>query len=203
VIPDCVVLATANPGKVSELRGLVGEWGPIEVRSLADFPGVSLPEETGTTYVENAAAKARAAALATGLPALADDSGLEVDALGGAPGVRSARFAESDAARIRRLLTALVGALDRRARFRCVVVLAWPDGREDDAEGVVEGRIALAEAGERGFGYDPIFVAGELGVTFAAATAADKARVSHRARAVRALGAKLGARTLRGPAGPC
>jgi XTP/dITP diphosphohydrolase len=191
VIPSSVVLATANPGKVAELRALVHEWGAIAVRSLADFPGVMLPEETGATYAENAAAKARAVAQATGLPALADDSGLEVDALDGAPGVRSARFAASDAERIARLLAALEGARDRRARFRCVVVLAWPDGREEHAEGIVAGRIAPVAAGQGGFGYDPIFVADELGVTFAAAASVGKARVSHRARAMRGLGAKL------------
>jgi len=203
VIPSCVVLATANPGKVAELRELVGEWGPIDVRSLADHPDVTMPEETGATYADNAAAKAHAVARATGLPALADDSGLEVDALGGAPGVRSARFAASDADRIGRLLAAIEGARDRRARFRCAVVLAWPDGREERAEGSVEGRIAQAAEGAGGFGYDPIFVADELGVTLAAAAAGDKARVSHRARAMRALGAKLGAPALRGPGGPC
>jgi XTP/dITP diphosphohydrolase len=94
---------------------------------------------------------------------------------------------------VARLLAALDGVADRRARFRCVVVLACPDGREEHAEGVVEGRIASVPDGEGGFGYDPVFVADELGVTFAAAGAADKARISHRARAVRALGARLGA----------
>jgi len=88
VIPSRLVLATANPGKTGELRALVGEWGPIDVRSLADFPGVRLPEEDGATYADNAVLKARAVATATGLPALADDSGLEVEALSGAPGVR-------------------------------------------------------------------------------------------------------------------
>jgi len=203
VIPPSVVLATANPGKVAELRNLVQEWGAITVRSLTDFPGVALPEETGATYAENAAAKARVVAQATGLPALADDSGLEVDALDGAPGVRSARFAASDPERIARLLAALEGVRDRRARFRCVVVLAWPDGREDHAEGIVAGRIAPVAEGEGGFGYDPIFVADDLGVTFAVAATADKARVSHRARAMRGLGMKLGVPTLRGPGGPC
>ena len=108
-----------------------------------------------------------------------------MDALAGAPGVRSARFAPSDSARIERLLKAIEGVADRRARFRCAVVLAWPDGREDAAEGVVEGRIALTAEGRGGFGYDPVFVADEIGITFAAAAAADKALLSHRARAVR------------------
>ena len=192
MIPSQLVLATANPGKTRELRALVGEWGPIDVRSLADFPGVRLPEEDGATYADNAVLKARAVAAATGLPALADDSGLEVEALSGAPGVRSARFAPSDAERIARLLEVLRDADDRRARFRCVVVLAWPDGRLEQAEGACTGRIAERTIGAGGFGYDPLFVADELGRTFAAATAEEKARVSHRARAVRALGERLG-----------
>jgi XTP/dITP diphosphohydrolase len=201
VIPSRLVLATANPGKTRELRALVGEWGPIDVRSLADFPGVRLPEEDGATYADNAVLKARAVATASGLPALADDSGLEVEALSGAPGVRSARFAPSDAERIARLLEVLRGARDRRARFRCVVALAWPDGRLEQAEGVCTGRISERTDGAGGFGYDPLFVADELGRTFAAATAEEKARVSHRARAVRALGERLGAGSGR-PSGP-
>jgi XTP/dITP diphosphohydrolase len=201
VIPSRLVLATANPGKTRELRALVGEWGTIDVRSLADFPDVRLPEEDGATYAENAALKARAVATETGLPALADDSGLEVEALSGAPGVRSARFAPSDAERIARLLEVLRDADDRRACFRCVVALAWPDGRLEQAEGACAGRIAERTIGAGGFGYDPLFVADELGRTFAAATAEEKARVSHRARAVRALGGRLGARSGR-PSGP-
>lgn len=191
MIPSCLVLATSNPGKVVELRGLVREWGRVDVRSLGEFPGLVLPEEDGATYAANAGRKAQAIAVATGLPALADDSGLEVDALGGAPGVRSARFAPSDDARIAKLLAALRDVTDRGARFRAVVVLAWPDGREEQAEGLCAGRIAATPDGAGGFGYDPVFVAAELGRTFAAATAAEKARVSHRARAMRALGARL------------
>jgi XTP/dITP diphosphohydrolase len=193
VIPSRLVLATANPGKIRELHALVGAWGAIDVRSLAEFPDVRLPEESGLTYADNALLKARAAAAATKLPALADDSGLEVDALAGAPGVRSARYAPSDAERIARLLAALERIEDRRARFRCVVVLAWPDGRTESAEGVCAGRIAERPDGAAGFGFDPIFVSDELGRTFAAATAGEKGRVSHRARAVRALGASLAA----------
>jgi XTP/dITP diphosphohydrolase len=193
VIPSRLVLATANPGKIRELHALVGAWGAIDVRSLAEFPDVRLPEESGLTYADNALLKARAAAAATKLPALADDSGLEVDALAGAPGVRSARYAQSDAERISRLLAALEGVADRRARFRCVVVLAWPEGRTESAEGACAGRIAERPDGAAGFGFDPIFVSDELGRTFAAATAGEKGRVSHRARAVRALGARLAA----------
>lgn len=204
MIPSRLVVATANPGKAAELAGLVREWGGVEeVLSLADVGDLAMPAESGETYLENAALKARAVVAATGLPALADDSGLEVAELGGGPGVRSARYAPSDEARVARLLAALDGVADRRARFRCVVVLAWPDGREEHAEGVVEGRIASIPEGKGGFGYDPVFVADELGVAFAAASTADKARVSHRGRAVRALGARLGAQTLRPPGAPC
>ncbi|HWP67396.1 MAG TPA: non-canonical purine NTP pyrophosphatase, partial [Candidatus Limnocylindria bacterium] len=109
MIPAELVLATGNPGKIAELSALVTEWGPVRVRSLADHPEVVLPDETGATYEANAALKARAVAAATGLPALADDSGLEVDALGGAPGVQSARYGASDGERIARLLGALAG----------------------------------------------------------------------------------------------
>jgi XTP/dITP diphosphohydrolase len=190
MIPRRLALATANAGKVAELRALVREWGEVEAEPAA---GLRFPPEGEESYVANAIAKARVAAAATGLPALADDSGLEVDALGGAPGVQSARFGSTDAQRIDRLLRALAGvpAAGRGARFRCAVALAWPDGRLLTAEGECAGRIADAPAGTGGFGYDPVFVADELGRTFAQAPAADKARVGHRARAVRALGARL------------
>jgi XTP/dITP diphosphohydrolase len=191
VIPSRLVLATANPGKVVELSQLVRAWGPIEVLSLADFPGLTLPAENGASYLDNALLKARAVAAGSHLPALADDSGLEVAALAGAPGVQSARFAPSDPERIARLLAALRGTSDRRAHFRCVVVLVWPDGRSASAEGSCVGRIAERPEGAGGFGYDPVFIADELGQTFAAAAAEEKARVSHRARAMRALGARL------------
>jgi len=200
------VLATANPGKVRELGRLVGEWGPVVVESLALHAGLSLPDETGETYAENAALKARAVAAATGVPALADDSGLEVAALGGAPGVRSARYADTDSARIEKLLAALAGVAgrDREARFVCVVAAAWPDGGLVSAEGVCAGRIAERPSGGGGFGYDPVFVADELGRSFATATPEEKDRLSHRARAVRALGALLGVPpTLRPLGGPC
>ena len=193
MIPPRVVLATANRGKLEELRALVAEWGAAEVLSLADFPGVSGAEETGRSYLENALAKAGAVASATGLPALADDSGLEVEALGGEPGVRSARYAPTDAARVARLLAELasVPRVARRACFRCVVALAWPGGDAVTAEGTCHGWIATAPSGSGGFGYDPVFVADELGCSFAAAPPAEKQRVSHRARAARALGARL------------
>jgi XTP/dITP diphosphohydrolase len=205
MIPDRLVLATANPGKIAELAALVEEWGPVETQGLDTLAGVVLPPEGETSYAENAVAKARAVALASGLPALADDSGLEVDALGGAPGVLSARLAATDGERIATLLARLANASDRRARFRCVVALAWPDGRVETAEGACAGVIAESPVGRGGFGYDPIFLADELGHTFAEATAAEKARVSHRARAVRALGRHLAfiPPALRHPRGTC
>lgn len=195
MIPARLVLATANPGKAAELGSLVREWGPVDVIPLSAFPGVAPGPEDGATYAENAVAKARAVAAATGLPALADDSGLEVDALDGAPGVRSARWAGAtdDRARNVRLLAALAATSGaaRTARFRCVVALAWPDGRVEVGEGACAGTIAHRPEGEAGFGYDPIFVSEDLGTTIAAASPEAKQRVSHRARAVRALGARL------------
>jgi XTP/dITP diphosphohydrolase len=191
VIPDRLALATANRGKVRELTAMLASWGVHDLRALDAFPGVVLPPEDGATYEDNAVLKARAVAAATGWPALADDSGLEVDALGGAPGVFSARWAPDDAARIARLLDALGPYADRRARFVCVVALAWPDGRIVTATGTCPGVIAPAPAGEGGFGYDPIFVADAFGRTFAEVDAAEKDAVSHRARAIAALGARL------------
>jgi XTP/dITP diphosphohydrolase len=199
MIPPRLVLATANPGKVGELEALVREWGRVEVLPLSAFPGVSPGPEDGETYAENAIAKARAVSAATGLPALGDDSGLEVDALGGAPGVQSRRWAGAsadDRARNDRILTALARTPDapRTARFRCVVALAWPDGRVETGEGSVSGTIARRAEGTGGFGYDPIFFADELRTTVAAASLEAKQRMSHRARAMRALGARLAGR---------
>ena len=193
MIPSRVVLATANPGKIAELGPLVAAWGVVDVVSLDAFPAVRLPEEGDESYLANALAKARAVAAATALPALGDDSGLEVDALGGAPGIRSARWAPSDSQRMAKLLDALrdaVGAA-RRARFRCVAALVWPDGRTITAEGECAGRIAGTPSGTGGFGYDPVFVPDGLDTTFAAVPPEVKQRLSHRARAIVALGASL------------
>ena len=202
MIPRRLVLATANPGKVEELRELVSRWGPVDVVSLGAFPGIALPPESETSYADNAVAKARAVAIATGLPALGDDSGLEVDGLGGGPGVLSARYADTDAERVRKLLAALADAPadGRRARFRCVVAVVWPDGRTETAEGTAAGSIARTPRGEGGFGYDPVFVPDELRCTFAEASREEKQRLSHRARAVDALAARL---ALRAPEAPC
>jgi XTP/dITP diphosphohydrolase len=211
MIPQRLVLATANPGKAQELRTLVLEWGNVDVLDLQAFPTISLPPETAPSYAQNAAAKARAVATATGLPALADDSGLEVDALGGQPGVRSARWAgpyATDGERIAKLLGVLAGVPEeaRGARFRCAVALAWPDDGLEVAEGECTGRIAHRPDGRGGFGYDPVFVSDETGCSLGRATAVEKLRVSHRARAMRLLGRRLqatGRRPLRAGEGPC
>jgi XTP/dITP diphosphohydrolase len=164
---------------------------PHEVVILADVPGAVLPEETGRTYRENALLKARAAARTSGELVLADDSGLEVDALDGAPGVRSARFGGpglDDAGRCLRLLDALrdVPPARRAARFRCVIALVEPQGPEETVEGVAEGIILDAPRGESGFGYDPLFYYPPLGRTFAELSEMEKARVSHRGLAIMA-----------------
>ena len=184
-----LVLATLNPGKGRELRALLGDI-PFEVRTLAELGG-ALPEETEDSYRGNALLKARAAARVARAWALADDSGLEVDALGGAPGVRSARYGGpglDDAGRCGHLLEALHGVppAKRTARFRCVVAIVDQAGGEHLAEGVVEGLIAEAPRGTGGFGYDPVFVYPPLGRTFAELSPSEKARVDHRGEAVRA-----------------
>ncbi len=188
-----LLIATHNPGKVREYRALLADL-PLEITYL-DAEGVAFEApETGDTFAENAIMKAQAYAAHTGLLTWADDSGLEVDALGGAPGVLSARYgapaATSDAARYELLLTRLAGVPDpqRSARFRCVVALAWPDGRVVTTDGACEGRIAHGPAGEHGFGYDPIFLVADFGYgqTMAELDPDLKNQVSHRGRAARA-----------------
>jgi len=191
-----LVLATLNRAKARELAALL-QGLPWEVVGLAALPGAALPEETGRTYRENALRKARHAAALTGARALADDSGLEVDALGGAPGVQSARYGGpglDDAGRCALLLRALAGVppARRTARFRCVIALADPDGRAEVVEGLVEGRITEAPRGAHGFGYDPVFFYPPRGRTFAELSLEEKARVDHRGRAVRAARRLLG-----------
>jgi XTP/dITP diphosphohydrolase len=187
-----VVLATANPGKLRELQALLADTG-IEVLSQAQF-GIAPVPETGRTFVDNALLKARHAAAHTGLPAIADDSGLEVDVLGGQPGVLSARYAgeiADDAANNARLLAELRGVPERErtARYRCV--LAWVrDAADVDpliCEGVWEGRIAEQPVGEHGFGYDPLFLVGELTITAAQLSPELKNSLSHRGQALRQL----------------
>lgn len=186
-----LLFATHNAGKVKELRALVGD--ALEVLSAADL---SLPEvvEDGQTFAENARKKAVACAEATGLLSLADDSGLTVDALDGAPGVHSARYAQGDdRARYEKLLTALadVPDLGRGAAFRCVLCLALPDGRTFFAEGECKGTIARSPKGEGGFGYDPVFELEPGGRTMAELTREEKSAVSHRGAAFRKLAPTL------------
>ncbi len=164
---------------------------PFRVRLFSEFPGARLPEETGRTYAENAYGKAHAAASLTGALALGDDSGLEVDALAGAPGLHTARFGGpglDDRARWRLLLERLrdVAPARRTARFRCVIALVGPAHGEKVVEGVVEGMIAEAPRGSGGFGYDPVFFYPPLGRTFAELSDEEKACVSHRGRALEA-----------------
>jgi XTP/dITP diphosphohydrolase len=190
-----LVLATRNEGKVRELTTLLADL-PLEVKSLLDFPQIgSLPEE-GDSYAVNARSKALAVAQATGQVALADDSGLEVDALGGAPGVHSSRWLgdeATDAVRNAAVLERLRGvpAERRTARFRAVVAVALPDLTVRTFDGVVEGRIAEEPAGDHGFGYDPIFLPREHDQTMAELGPDVKDRISHRAAAVRAARAYL------------
>ncbi len=184
-----LLVATHNPGKVREYRELLAGL-PVEVTYL-DAEGITLEvEETGQTFAENAVLKATVYARYSGLWTWADDSGLEVDALGGAPGVYSARYGgpgASDADRYRRLLDALAGVpwAQRTARFRCVVALATPDNIRT-ADGACEGLIAFGPAGSNGFGYDPVFYLPGRGVTMAQLPAEVKHQVSHRGLAARA-----------------
>ncbi|HTR97820.1 MAG TPA: RdgB/HAM1 family non-canonical purine NTP pyrophosphatase [Candidatus Acidoferrales bacterium] len=191
------VLATFNRHKAAELGAALRAQGgeAPTIVPLSDWPGASAPEETGVTLEENARLKARAALALTGLPALADDTGLEVDALGGAPGVHSARYAgepADPAANIARLLAALAGVPRERrtARFRTVCVAAFADGRELAAEGRLDGAILETPRGRNGFGYDPVFGLPD-GRSLAELDADEKNRISHRARAIAALSAML------------
>lgn len=190
-----IVLATRNPGKISEIEALLPG---VRCAPAATFPGCPEPEESGRTFEENALIKARAVSRYTGRTALADDSGLEVDALDGAPGVRSARYAgdrASDGENLRRLLDALDGVDEagRAARFRCVVAVVAPDGGAWTAEGVCEGGILREPRGESGFGYDPVFVPAGYDKTFAELDAGVKNRISHRAMALRRIAEALNA----------
>ena len=199
-VPGRIVIASANPAKAAELTDVLAEVlgeGRVEILPRPDDLGEVI--EDRPDFEGNARLKAQAVHAATGLAALADDSGLEVDSLGGRPGVRSARFAgedADDAANVAMLLSLLGGSAEgdqrRAARFRCVVVLALPDGTEVVAEGTVSGRITTEPRGTAGFGYDPVFVPDEGdGRTFAEMTAAEKHSISHRGRALRALADRL------------
>ena len=192
-----ILLGSANPGKLREYREILQgiDLGLVAPSDLDPVPPE--PDENAATFAENASAKARAYAAASGLQTIADDSGLEVHALRGAPGVRSRRFFGEDASaeeRNAKLLALLDGALDRSARFVCVTALASPDGHVELFEGEVHGEIAESPRGESGFGYDPVFVIAGDGRTMAELSSDEKHRISHRGLA----GAKLRARLAAG-----
>ena len=188
-----LVLATANPHKLVELtRILAAGHVDVQVSSLAEFPGAPEVAEMGATFAANALLKAHAIARFTGLPAVADDSGICVDALNGMPGVFSARWSGrhgDDAANLRLLLAQLTDMPDERrgAQFVCAAALVLPDGREHVSEGVVTGQLIREPRGQNGFGYDPIFVPGSADITTAEMDPADKDRISHRGKALRGL----------------
>lgn len=186
-VVSALLVATGNPGKFQEFTQLL-QGVPVRLGALTGLSGVPQVVEGGATYAANAAHKALTIARWSGCATLADDSGLEVDALRGAPGVRSARYAGADqdsAANTRTLLDALkrVPGAERTGRFRCVLVVACPNGATLQAEGCCEGRIADSPRGTGGFGYDPVFLYPPSGLTFAELPAAVKNRVSHRAQA--------------------
>lgn len=187
-----MILASTNRGKYLEMKEQLRPYG-IELLFGGDFPFPPYVEETGSTYGENAFLKARAWALSAKMPVLADDSGLEVDALGGAPGVHSARVVPGkDSARTEWLLEAIKGADDRSARFVCSIAVVFPDGRSPLA--VTEycaGRIAESPAGESGFGYDPVFIPDGYDKTFSELGSDIKNTISHRAKAVKSIAEML------------
>ncbi|HEX6399777.1 MAG TPA: RdgB/HAM1 family non-canonical purine NTP pyrophosphatase [Actinomycetota bacterium] len=194
--PPRIAIASRNPHKLREIARICAAW-PVEwITADGDDERWPDVEETGATYLDNALLKARAVANALREPALADDSGIEVDALGGRPGPRSARFA-GEGATDRRNLDELIRSVKgvppagRSARYRCVAALAFPDGPEFHAEGTCEGTLVGKPRGARGFGYDPIFVPAGWDRTMAELTDEEKDRISHRGRAFRALAAEL------------
>ncbi|MGR3484312.1 MAG: RdgB/HAM1 family non-canonical purine NTP pyrophosphatase [Paracoccaceae bacterium] len=202
-----LVIATHNAGKARELSAMLAPHG-ITVRSAADL-GLAEPEETGTTFIENARLKAHAAARATGLPALADDSGIEIDALDGRPGVHTADWAETPDGRdfvlamerTKRELDTVAAPEPRLARFVCTLVLAWPDGTDRVFEGAMPGRLVWPMRGAEGHGYDPIFQPEGHEKTFGEMTAKEKDAISHRARAFAAFRAEMLDAAPAGPTG--
>ena len=189
-----LVLATHNPDKQTEMNSVLSDLG-LDVIGLDQYPEIDDIPENGTTLLENALIKARAVHLKTGFPALADDTGLEVDALHGSPGVYSARFAGEDATyqdNVKKLLSVMAGVSrqNRTARFRTVVALIDSD-TELWTEGIIEGLITREQRGAGGFGYDPIFEAADTGKTFSEMSAAQKNEISHRARALQKMRKKL------------
>ncbi len=191
-LPERLAIASRNPHKLREIRAICADWPVLWLTFEdhdADWPDVDEPHET---YLANAFEKARAVAAALGEPALADDSGIEVDALDGEPGPRSARYAgegATDVENLRALVRALedVPHADRTARYRCVAAVAWPDGREVHAQGICEGTLIEEPRGSGGFGYDPIFVPLGFEVTMAELSPSAKDEISHRGHAFRAL----------------
>lgn len=192
-----LVVASHNPGKVREITELLAPYS-VETVSAAEL-GLPEPEETGTSFEENARLKAQAAASAAGMPALADDSGLVVDALDGAPGIHSARWAEREGGgeggrdfaramqKVKDALPELAAPEPYRAAFHCALTLAWPDGHDETFLGEVRGQLVFPPRGNRGFGYDPIFLPDRRDETFGEMDPAEKHRISHRAHAFRQL----------------
>ncbi len=187
---ETLVVATHNPGKLREIVALIEPFG-VTIASAAEL-GLPEPEETGASFAANATLKAHAAAAGAGHPALADDSGLAVAALGGAPGIHSARWAGQSKdfgaamARVERELGAAArasGIEDRRAAFFCALCLAYPDGREQTFEGRIEGRLTWPPRGGKGFGYDPMFIPDGYEITFGEMEPIEKLKIAHRARA--------------------
>jgi XTP/dITP diphosphohydrolase len=184
-----LVIATGNPGKITEIQELLTGF-PIEIKSLADFGPIPEVAEDGETFDENAYKKASFTAKILGIPALADDSGLMVEALGGAPGVLSARYAgenATDAQRVAKLLKAMKGQSHRKAAFECVISIAVPSGPALTYEARCEGLIAEQPTGQSGFGYDSLFFYPPLNKTFGQMTIAEKSQVSHRGKALQEL----------------
>lgn len=184
-----VIIASGNKGKLKEFKELMGDL-PVDVKSLADYPEIGDIEENGASFAENAYIKAKAVFDATGCLCIADDSGLEVDALDGAPGIYSARYAgeeKDDAANNAKLLAALadVPAVKRGAQFHCAIVAIDQNGKRYDAEGIVRGVILREQRGDNGFGYDPLFYVPEFDKTTAELSMDEKNAISHRGKAVR------------------
>jgi XTP/dITP diphosphohydrolase len=187
---DKLVIASHNKGKVREIAALLGDY--VSAFPSAGDLGLPEPEETETSFIGNAVLKAQAAVAGSGLPALADDSGLGVAALGGAPGIYSARWAgpEKDFSAAMERVRSELGDGDRAASFVCALALAWPDGHVETVEGRVHGRLVFPPRGDRGFGYDPIFVPNGHDLTFGEMDQDEKHRISHRADAFRQLVAR-------------
>ncbi len=193
-----LVLATRNPGKIVEFRRILEDLHPrsIELVGLEDFPHLQDVEETGETFLENALLKARTIVAETGLPAIADDSGLCIDALEGAPGVRSARWSGvhgNDAANIEKVLGQLehIKDAERGAHFTCITAFVMPDGRESTVEGILWGSILRHPIGSFGFGYDPIFLPEESKLSLAQLDAQKKDAISHRGQSLRAIAPRV------------